>query len=61
MQPSFLKNNKCNVCRVIIPDQDVFCEICKDLPYYPDKYLSSDERLLGITENNTQFYSMDDD
>jgi hypothetical protein len=61
MQPSFLKNNKCNVCRVIIADRDIFCEVCDKLPYYPDKYVSSEERLLGITEDNSEFYTMDDD
>jgi len=55
------KKNRCNVCRVSIPDKDLFCEKCNKLPYYPDKYLSSEERLTATIEDNSEFYTMDDD
>ena len=55
------KKNKCNVCRVSIPDKDLFCEKCNKLPYHHDKYVTPEERLTVIIEDNSDSYNMDDD
>lgn len=55
------KKNKCNVCRVSIPDDELFCEKCKKLPYYPEKYVTPEEKYNGIIEDRTEHYDMDDD